>query len=141
MSNPVPTLSPLTDEARNSIKEGEIKINKFPFRIGRQSRSGINNIQGLEFDRRMPGNTPNNDCYLIDKGQLLNISREHLQIEKKEDNTYEILDRGSACGTTIDDHHIGGNNKIVCYPVKNGSIIIFGAPKSPYVFKFSSPSE
>ncbi|MBI4825281.1 MAG: FHA domain-containing protein [Nitrospirae bacterium] len=141
MNKPVPVLHPLTEEARNSITESEIQINKFPFRIGRQSRSGIiNSGNGLAFDRRNPGNSPNNDCYLIDNGKHLNISREHIQIEKKEDDTYEIMDLNSSCGTTVDGHNIGKPHEAEYYPLKNGSIVVIGTPKSPYVFKFILPS-
>lgn len=143
MNNQTPILLPLTEEARESINENEveIKIYKFPFRIGRQSRSGIiNDNKEYEFDRRNPGNSPNNDCYLIDDGKHLNISREHIQIEKKDDDTYEILDRDSSCGTIVDGHNIGKPHKAERYPLKNGSIIVIGTPKSPYVFKFVLPS-
>jgi hypothetical protein len=136
LKKPVPVLYPLTEEAEQSIKDREIKLDKFPFRIGRQSRSNGRNGSGGKFDRRLPGNSPNNDYYLIDGGRHLNISREHLQIEKREDGSYEVLDRGSTCGTSVDDHHIGGSNKKVRYPLKKGSILVLGTPGSPYVFKF-----
>jgi hypothetical protein len=137
----VPVLHPLTTEAREAIKEEEISIDKFPFRIGRESRRGTGNVQEGEFDRRKHGSSPDNDYYLIDNGEQLTISREHLQVEKREDNTYEVLDRESMCGITVDDHIIGNNSRTKHYPVTNGSIIIIGTPKSPYMFKFISPAE
>lgn len=137
MDKTIPVLHPLTEEARNSIQEDDIEINKSPFRIGRQSRSGtVNGGNGHEFDRRDPDNSSNNDCYLIDRGKHLNISREHLQIEKKDDDTYEIMDLNSSCGTTVDGHDIGGSHKGERYPIKDGSIIVIGTHRSPYVFKF-----
>ncbi len=141
MKNIVPVLYPLTTEAKESIKEGEISITKFPFRIGRESRSGEENVQGLEFDRRKHGSSPDNDYYLVDNGKHLNISREHLQIEKRDDNTYEIIDRGSVCGISIDDNYIGKNSRTMHYPITNGSIVVIGTSRSPFMFKFIIPSE
>ena len=92
-------------------------------------------------DHRSTANAPNNDYYIFDTGRYLNISREHLQIEQKEDGSYEILDRGSTCGTYVDDNHIGGDNGKARYPVKKGSIVILGTSGSPYVFKFLLISE
>lgn len=99
----------------------------------------VNSIKYRE--RRKKGDPPNNDLYLIDRGKLLNVSREHFQIDKKEDGTYEVVDRGSACGTIVANHVVGGHDKGGRYPLEDGNIIIVGTPKSPFVFKFLSSSD
>jgi len=137
----IPVLYPLTDEARRSVKCGAIIMDKFPFRIGRQSRTNGNNSLDDKFDRRMPGNSPNNDYYLLDENRPLHISREHFQVEQQEDGTYELLDLGSACGTSVDGHNIGGERKEMRYPVHKGSIVVLGTSGSPYAFKFQLLSE
>jgi hypothetical protein len=129
-------LYPLTEEARKSIKGEVIMLDKFPYRIGRQSRSNGEFGPREESDRREPDHSFNNDYYLIDDGRQLNISREHLQVDKKEDGSFEVFDRGSTCGTYVDDHNIGGDNKNARYPVKKGSVVVLGTLNSPYVFKF-----
>ncbi|MBI4843087.1 MAG: FHA domain-containing protein [Nitrospirae bacterium] len=141
MKAQTPILLPLTDEAKAAVRDDEtVRITTFPFRIGRECRSGLQDNPWHSFDRRRHGTSPHNDCYLHDLGEKLQISREHLQIEKRDDGAYEIFDRGSMCGTVVDGDHIGGDNKRTRYPLHNGSIIIFGSQSSPYVFKFLYPS-
>jgi hypothetical protein len=141
MNKAIPALLPMTPEAKRSIQGDRIKLHKFPFRIGRESRLDrvVNSIKYKE--RRKKVDPPNNDLYLIDRGKLLNVSREHVQIEKKEDGTYEVVDRGSACGTIVADYVVGGHDKGGRYPLENGNIIIIGTPQSQFRFKFQSYSE
>ncbi len=129
-------LYPLTEEARKSIKGEVIMLDKFPYRIGRQSMSNGEPGPREESDLREPDHSSNNDYYLIDDGRQLNISREHLQVEQKEDGSFEVFDRGSTCGTYFGDQNIGGDNKNARYPIKKGSVVILGTLNSPYVFKF-----
>ncbi len=138
---PLATLKPMTPETKNSITNnclGDefIGIWKFPFRVGRESRVEIKDGETLLSERQKvsPGKT-NNDIYLVDRGRFLQISRQHLQIEKTETG-YTISDRGSACGTIINTQKIGGEDRIGSYELNDGDIIKIGAEDSPYLFQF-----
>ena len=138
---PLATLKPITPETRNSITNnclGDefIGIWKFPFRMGRESRVERKDGEILLPERQKvsPGK-PNNDIYLVDRGHFLQISRQHLQIEKTKTG-YMISDRGSACGTIINTQKIGGEDRIGSYELNDGDIIKIGAEDSPYLFQF-----
>lgn len=138
---PLATLKPMTDEMRNSITNnclGDefIGIWKFPFKIGRESRVETQDGKILLSERpKASTGEPNNDIYLIDHGRFLQISRQHLQIEKTETG-YTISDRGSACGTIINTHKIGGEDRSGSYELNDGDIVKIGAEDSPYLFQF-----
>ncbi len=141
MSTLAPVLIPLTSEAQEAIQGDSIKLNKFPFLIGRESRviTAVGSVRYIE--RRKKAASPSNDLYIRDKGKNLNISREHLQIEKKEDGTYDIVDRGSTCGTIVDNRVVGGRDKGGHCPLIDGSVIVIGSSKSPFIFKFLVPPQ
>jgi len=138
---PLAVLKAMSSEAVSAVPQGMIVgdlicIRKFPFRIGRESRvrtvnGKIERIERPKIDNR----EPNNDLYLVDQGLLLNISREHLLIEKTED-TYLLIDRGSACGTKINGEPLGGDDsggsRILC----DDDIITIGTKESPYSYRF-----
>ena len=138
---PLAILKAITPEARNTMAKnclGDefIGIWKFPFRIGRESR--IENRDGklvVSERHKSGGGKPFNDIYLVDKGHFLQISREHLQIEKTEIG-YFVSDRGSACGTIINSKKIGGEDRGGTSMLKDGDIIKIGAEDSPYLFEF-----
>ena len=138
---PKAVLKAMTPEAKRatpqlSLVEGVVCIRKFPFRVGRESR--IKKINGrLErIERaRLDDRPPSNDLYLVDDGHLLNISREHFQIEKNDDD-YVLFDRGSACGTQVGDITVGGDDSTGSLPLKDGDIIYIGTKNSPYIFQF-----
>ena len=133
----VPVLRPQTSEARASIQEkNEIKLDTFPFRIGRESRIRMVNGKPQLMERRKFQAPPNNELYLIDIGRRLNVSREHFQIEKNEDGTYMLVDRGSACGTIVGKQPIGGGDQGGNGPLKDGDVIVVGTSKSSFVFRF-----
>ncbi|MCD6333799.1 MAG: FHA domain-containing protein [Candidatus Latescibacteria bacterium] len=137
VASSVPVLRPMTSEARASIQEKEeIKLDTFPFRIGRESRIRMVNGKPQLMERRKFQAPPNNEVYLIDMGRRLNVSREHFQIEKNEDGTYTLVDRGSACGTIVGKQSIGGGDQGGNALLKDGDVIVVGTPKSPFVFKF-----
>lgn len=136
-----PVLCPLTPEARESIQGDEIKLHKFPFRVGRESRVRMVKGSPQSIERRKLQAPPNNDLHLIDSGRRLNVSREHFQIERNEDGTYELVDRGSACGTIVSKHVVGGDDKGGRCPLKDGDVIVVGTSKSPIAFKFLVSSE
>lgn len=128
-------LIPLTDEARKALDgRDHVEIDRLPFRIGRESRLALVRGELTYMERRKGHRPPNNDLYLIDEGQLLNISREHLQIDKGSDGGFLVLDRGSACGTHVDGSSIGGKDRTGALALKNDSEIIIGTRDSPYRF-------
>jgi pSer/pThr/pTyr-binding forkhead associated (FHA) protein len=126
-------LKALTPEARLCLGAPQIQIFRFPFRVGRESRIG--HSPDFPNSRRRHDSTRNNDLYLLENGPVLNVSREHFQIELR-DNEYFLVDRGSACGTvvegiTVGKDRAGGERRLV-----DGDVIIVGTSVSPYVFKF-----
>ncbi|THB79711.1 MAG: FHA domain-containing protein [Desulfobulbaceae bacterium] len=138
---PVAVLKALTQEAEHAIPltmsvEGFVSIRQFPFRVGRESR--VQTVKGKIERIERPkheSNEPNNDLYLVDRGQLLNISREHFLIEKEGDR-YLLSDRGSACGTKINDQSVGGNDAGGTHILRDGDEIVIGTKDSPYRFQF-----
>ena len=138
---PVAILKAITPEARSTITKnclGDeiIGIWEFPFRIGRESR--IEKVDGklvLSERQKISNGKPNNDIYLVDHGHFLQISRQHLQIEKTETG-YLVSDRGSACGTMINSQKIGSEDKGGTCEINDGDIIKIGAEDSHYLFEF-----
>jgi hypothetical protein len=138
---PRAVLKAMSAEAEEAIPQNQriddlVVIRKFPFRIGRESR--VRTVNGrLERTERpkMGDREPNNDLYLIDSGKLLNISREHLQIEK-EAKGYMLLDRGSACGTKIDGIAVGGEDNGGKAELKDGDVFAIGTAATPFLYKF-----
>jgi pSer/pThr/pTyr-binding forkhead associated (FHA) protein len=143
---PKAVLKAMTPEARratpqSSLVEGVVCIRSFPFRVGRESR--IKKINGrLERIERakLDNKSPSNDLYLVDDGHLLNISREHFQIEKNG-NEYVLFDRGSACGTRVGEMNVGGDDSTGSLPLQDGDVICVGTKTSPYVFQFITLDE
>ncbi len=119
-----------------------IAIKDFPFRVGRESRvvqiSG--RLEPIDRPKKDISSKPNNDLYLIDRGHLLNISREHFQIEQRGDGFY-LVDRGSACGTKLQDTALGGEDTGGAVQIYDGDVIGVGAKATPYLFKFISFTE
>jgi pSer/pThr/pTyr-binding forkhead associated (FHA) protein len=139
--SPRAVLKPLTDEAARAIangmlSDGLIAIRQFPFRIGRESRFTLVDGEIRRVERpRLGGREPNNDLYLLDSIQPLHISREHLLI-KPEKNGFVLVDRGSACGTLVNDVSIGGGDAGGSVPLKDGDTIAIGTATSPYRYAF-----
>lgn len=91
--------------------------------------------QRLIFEERRTGTmTPNNDLYLFNVGRKMFISREHMQIERCGD-VFEVVDRGSFCGTTVDGNLVGGENRGGRCTVRDGSVIVLGTAASPYAYR------
>jgi len=90
----------------------------------------------LQERHKLSGQEPNNDVYLLDNGEYLQISREHCSIVKNEDGSYILYDRGSACGSMVNDIKVGGEDHSASAPLKDGDIISLGIENSPYKFKF-----
>ena len=143
---PRAVLQALTPEALEAVPQGllvgdKVVIRDFPFRVGRESR--VRKIDGKmeRIERPKRDNlSPTNDLYLIDRGQRLNISREHFQIEVDAAG-YVLRDRGSACGTKIDELRVGGEDTPGRHALRDGDVIAVGAKGTPYRFKFISFDE
>lgn len=132
-----PILRSVTPSARLAIGE-EITLDRFPFRVGREGRKK-NGSKSLRRRRERRMEAPvfkTNELYVKDMGKSVNVSREHFQIEAKEDGSYELVDRGSACGTIVSDHVVGGNFTGGRCPLKFGDSIIVGTRQSSIVFEF-----
>lgn len=118
------------------LVNGMVPVRSFPFRVGRESRVKIVDGRVERIERVKESlNTPNNDLYLVDKGHLLNVSREHFQIERL-DGKYYLYDRDSTCGTFVGETGVGsgyGDNSI---ELNDGDLITLGTKNSPYIFQF-----
>lgn len=133
---PLAILKAMTPEAEKAISKshlgkGLIGIWAFPFRVGRESRARMVDGELVVCHRVGKGNQPTNDAYLIDNGKKLQISREHLMIEKA-DEEYRITDRESACGTAIGTKLIGSGES----RLNDGDIIHLGSNDSVFKFEF-----
>ena len=138
---PLAVLKAITPEAKSTISKNcldneLIGIWHFPFRMGRESR--VENIDGkiVPSERlKISKGKPNNDIYLVDHRRFLQISRQHLRIEKTE-TSYTVIDRGSACGTIVNTQKIGGEDRGGTCKLQDGDIIKIGTEDSPYLFQF-----
>ncbi len=144
---PKAMLKALTPEAISATPstyiDGDlITIMNFPFKVGRESR--VAKIKGrlepVDRPKKDVGSKPNNDLYLMDSGHLLNISREHFQIEQRK-GEYYLTDRGSACGTKLRDITLGGEDTGGTVKLQDGDVIGVGAKGTPYLFQFVSFDE
>lgn len=134
MGGPSAYLKALTPEAKAALGGTYLKIPHFPFRVGRESRT-FSRPGGLIESRRGPGSIPNNDLYLIELGNILNVSREHFLIDYK-DGAYVVVDRCSSCGTLVEGELVGERKKGGSRRLENNDVIIVGTSESKYVFKF-----
>jgi len=125
-------LKSLTPEAQACAGVSKLPISQFPFRVGRESR--VQHVPAPS-DRRRPNSILNNDLYLFETGPLLNVSREHFQIERRNGDYY-LVDRGSACGTLVEGKLIGGERSGGELRLTSGDVIIVGTSESRHVFKF-----
>lgn len=131
-----PLLRPATATARLSIDHEDIRMSTFPFRVGREARTHLMSKLPSFGERRNTKANPNNDLYIRDMGRPLNVSREHFHIERTEDGGYELVDRGSACGTIVSGCTIGGEYTGGRCALHDGDSIVVGTPESAFVFEF-----
>lgn len=143
---PKAALRALTPEALRAVPAGMLVGDLFPvlhlpFRMGRESR--VQKIEGhwhrLERPRPFDGpqHQPTNDVYLVDAGELLQISREHLQIESVAGGGWRVKDRGSVCGCVVGGTVIGGDEKGGSAPLADGDTLVLGVEGvSPYRYQF-----
>ena len=126
----------LTPESRTGLGGAEVELKVYPFRVGRESRKFETPANKAKFaDKRNPANRPNNDLYLSEDTDLINVSREHFQIVR-EGAGFALEDRGSTLGTIVEGQVVGGENKGGRRALRDGDVIIVGASISPHVFKF-----
>jgi len=111
------------------------QFTNFPSINGGKSRQEFVDDIPLMERRGFSDVQPNNDIYLRDFLNPLQISREHFLIEENEGN-FKVVDRGSSKGIMIDNQHIGGENTGGEQPLYDGSIIGIGEASTPYLFKF-----
>jgi pSer/pThr/pTyr-binding forkhead associated (FHA) protein len=119
------------------IKSGLIRIESFPFRVGREARVALVDGELMILDRRprTGHEQPSNDLYLHDSGTTLNISREHFQIDSTPDG-FVLVDRGSACGTSLNGVLVGGNDAGGSASLHDGDTVGIGGESTPYLFTF-----
>ena len=138
---PKAALKALTQEARAALSQGivvdgMVGIRGFPFRVGRESRGKM--VEGV-FQRverpRRGDSAPTNELYLVDAGEKLQVSREHFRIEHSAAG-YQLVDRGSACGTSVAGTWIGGNEKGGSAPLRDGDEIRVGVDPTPFRYIF-----
>jgi len=128
-----PVLRSVTPTARLSIGD-EIVLDRFPFRVGREGRTHNTSPKHGPV-RQLRSST--NELYVKDFGKSVNVSREHFQIEMKDDGTFELVDRGSACGTIVGTRVVGGNFTGGRCSLKFGDAIVVGTRHSSIVFEFA----
>lgn len=124
----------LTPESAEAIRATEINVPHLPFRVGRESRRFKWTELGLVGERRKSGPT-NNDLYLVEEGEPMNVSREHFLIDR-DDTGYFLQDRGSMCGTIVEGQVVGGGGISGRAPLADHDVIIVGTSLSRYIFKF-----
>jgi len=142
---PNAVLKAITPDAQKAIEHYRemnafIKIYTFPFKMGRETRTQLVNghLEIMERRKTLSHKSncdSNNDVYLVDSYDLLQISREHLGIEFRG-GAYTLIDRGSACGLMINGQHIAGKDEGATVPLKDGDVIGLGKDTTPYYFKF-----
>jgi pSer/pThr/pTyr-binding forkhead associated (FHA) protein len=128
-------LAALTPEARSALGAPEIEIAALPYRVGRESRKMTWTEKGIVSERRDANSRPNNELYLVEKDEPMNVSREHFQIER-DGGGFALVDRQSTCGTIVEGEVVGGKNQGGRVALRDGDVIIVGSSFSPYVFKF-----
>lgn len=133
----IATLVAVTKEAERALGgERQVPITRFPFKVGRESRTA-GTAKAPITELRLGVASDLNDIYLVEPAwsDLLQISREHFAIEA-EGNEFYLIDRGSVCGTIVAGKRIGGNRQGGRTPIRTGDLIIVGTENSDYVFRF-----
>ena len=126
-------LTALTDDARRALGGDQRVLEHLPFKVGRESRVGPS---ARRTDERRKGTAPQlNDIYILETGEVVNVSREHFLIDA-DGAGHVLVDRGSTLGTIVEGRTIGGSRTGGRTPLRNHDVIIVGTAASPFVFKF-----
>ncbi len=128
----------LTPESMEAFMAREINVPFLPFRVGRESRRARMTEQGVVGERRKLS-PPNNDLYLTDPAEPMNVSREHFLIDRDATGFF-LVDRGSACGTLVEGE-LAGAGRPARVPLRDHDVIIVGTSLSRFVFKFRLETE
>lgn len=131
----------LTDEARHALGgKSVVHFSRVPFRVGRENRSVTSRLVAT-VERRLRGTAPVNDLFLLEASQpgRVHISREHFEIARVGADLI-VMDRKSACGTTVGDCTLGGSagHEVV---LTDGDVIVLGSSRSPYRYQFRLSDE
>lgn len=137
-----------TDEAAaaipvKNVSDDMIPIWKFPYRVGRESRVQVDDHGHIVVKERFKHgirSVPTNDIYLIDFGDRLQISRDHMQLEE-EGGRFYLIDVGSKCGCGVNDRRVGADSELERVEIGDGDTIVIGTEKSPYRYTFVVLSE
>ncbi len=90
----------LNEEARRALNGVQIEIERFPFKVGRESR-GFLSRASMSIERRLGSASPLNDVYLsASAADGPRISREHFLIDRTPEGHY-LVDRASTDGTVV----------------------------------------
>src|SRR5262245_57055304 len=128
-------LKPLTPEARAALGGAPLKIRQFPFRVGRESRNNARAAAAPGPTGRRPVTRPNNDLYLVEGSDGVNVAREHFLIDLK-DGGFVVVDRGSSSGTLVEGEVVGEPTQGGWRRLNDQDVIIVGGSESRFVFKF-----
>lgn len=113
-------LSAQTDHARGRCSAEELRVDKFPFRLGRMSSGGADVLV-------------QNDFFIRDE-EPFQISRNHCAIDREGDRFY-LRDRGSTLGTVVNGRRIGLRWEAISAPLQGGeNRVVLGAEGSPFEF-------
>jgi pSer/pThr/pTyr-binding forkhead associated (FHA) protein len=124
----------LTPESRAALGAAQTEIERFPYRVGRESRGMQRTAEGIVRERRSPGSRPTNELYLVEHDEPMNVSRAHFLIDRS-DADYVLVDRESTCGTIVEGEIVGGGTQGGRVTLHDGDVIIVGTSNSPYAFK------
>ena len=133
-----PALIPFEQDTKECMDDEKIVLDHFPFKIGRERHRSMSHGQPIARKLKVMLCRPENDVYISDYGSSRQISRKHFQIEQSDDGHFEIVDRGSSCGTIVGTQVIGRHHKGGRCRLENGDQIIVGSSFSPHVFIFQA---
>jgi len=128
-------LRALTNEARTALQGEARRIDRFPFRVGRENRDPESSSSWTGPERRGGAGPQPNDLYLVEAGKVHNISREHFEISW-DGGGYFLTDRGSVCGTLVEGRQVGGHRQRQRVELSDHDVIIVGSSTSQFIFKF-----
>jgi hypothetical protein len=124
----------LTDQARDAIRGDFLVITRFPFKVGRESRTMLSKLS-MSLERRLGTSPQLNDVYIDERDHVVHVSREHFLIDVTDEG-FILVDRGSMCGTIVAGRRVGGDRTGGWVALRDQDVVIAGAASSPYVFRF-----
>ena len=127
-------LQAMTPASRKALGGERYLLSKLPFRVGRRER--LPSPKGLALVGLPSGKDAINDFLILESGDRRFISREHFLIDRRLDEGFYLVDRGSTLGTLVEGRLIGGDKRGGEVRLGDGAIIIPGGQDSPYIFRF-----